>query len=821
MINTIMGAIGLLLYPLFSVIFFIIDLLQGIFYGLAGVGKIHYDGTPILSEGGGDGGETSTGLIYYLLSSDLIKNLLISIVTLALFLLIIFTAMAFIKNAYAAKQKTWQEIVGNAFKGLANFVFIPVCCLLGVWLSNILLVAINGATSTGGATLLSRKLFICCAYDANIYRAKSEISATDAQDIQNLVNNWPLGKKTITNEHGQVMEVDNKVNYDSNHDRKDVEYYAAIVDQIYAESNINIRDYSVGDHYSLFGINYLILIVGGVFMLYVLVSLAYAMIKRMFILLMLFVISPAICAMYPIDDGSAVGNWKKEFIKYVLAAYGAIVGMNLFFSLLPIIYNIDIVSAAGMGTGNSFTNEIFHLLIMASGLFVVKEFMGTLSGWIGGDDALSTGSGLRSKAKGAVAKYATGTAKTVKGITGAFSQAKGAYDAAGGGASGVKAWMGNFTRNTIGGIEKTAGLGTFGSEMLNWRKDNRDAYSKGVSDESSRYSLRKNKALQSSFSKDAGDIVKNLDKLENNKKMAKAKLDHMDKNDNVDKNSELYLNAKVEADQANDDYNRAMRNAVKRGTTAGLSQQEIARLLSSHAENGGTKKGVEATAEMESKFKDAEKWYDAQTRAEQQSVENEKLIKAFQAIGTPMGSRSVVEDTMMERKEIKVLEEIRDLLGGSGSGNGMKFSEENLSKLALALNQVDVANGKMAQAQNQIFTNPHGSKEFQSQVHGLIAKGEELQVDKISGNGLNTKQVETSFAKIQDEATTYNSALADKKQAEQNAKVATEALVKELQQMAKGNNLAEKAVEEFAKAMKFTMKDFEEFSKKLKDILKK
>ena len=99
MLNFIMGLIGTLLYPLFSIIFVLIDLLQGVFSGLAGIGDITFKSGSIMGFGGatnitapngGDGGETSTGLIYYLLTSDLIKNLFLSIMTLALILIIIF-----------------------------------------------------------------------------------------------------------------------------------------------------------------------------------------------------------------------------------------------------------------------------------------------------------------------------------------------------------------------------------------------------------------------------------------------------------------------------------------------------------------------------------------------------------------------------------------------------------------------------------------------------------------------------------------------------------------------------------------------------------
>lgn len=478
MLTFITGLIGGLLYPLFSIIFLVIDLLQGIFYGLAGVGNIQFDGVGIITApNGGDGGETSTGLIYYLLTSDLAKNLFLSIMLLAVFLIIIFTGMAFIKNAYASKQKNWQEIVGNAFKGLANFIFIPVCCLLGVWLSNILLLAINAATSTGNASSMSRKLFICCAYDANEYRTggkEANLSQEDAQALQSWAQSYGV-------------DVDVQAGQDG-------EYYAAIVDRVFAESTIDIHFYvRVEQYYSLFSFNYLVLIVGGVFMLYVLASVAYAMVKRMFILLMLFVISPAICAMYPLDEGSAVGNWKKEFIKYTIAAYGAVAGMNLFFSILPIVENINIISFGG-----AVTNDIFQLLIMVSGLFVVKEFMGTLSGWIGGDNAMATGESMRKQAKGAVSKYATGTAKVAKGVVGAFHQAKGAAAA-----GGAKEGFLNFGRSLLGGVEKMAGLGSFGSEMLpsNWKKDMAEKYKSGRKDATERTKLNYELDGQEEFNK--------------------------------------------------------------------------------------------------------------------------------------------------------------------------------------------------------------------------------------------------------------------------------------------------------------------------------
>ena len=61
----ILGALGTVLYPLFSVIFVAIDVLQGIFGAFAGVDSIEYNGETITS--GNTGAETDTGIVYYLL----------------------------------------------------------------------------------------------------------------------------------------------------------------------------------------------------------------------------------------------------------------------------------------------------------------------------------------------------------------------------------------------------------------------------------------------------------------------------------------------------------------------------------------------------------------------------------------------------------------------------------------------------------------------------------------------------------------------------------------------------------------------------------
>ncbi len=424
MLDLVLSILGTILYPLFAVVFVLLDVLQNIFQAFAGTGTIYYNGAPgneITADNTGLLGDT--GIIYYLFQSDVVKNLLFSIATLALFLIIVFTVMAFIKNVYTTKPKKWQDIVISAIKGLASFIFIPVCCLLGVWLGNILLNAIDGATSSSGTNIMSRKLFITAAYNANWVR-KCDDTLEVSSDVIQLLRAYS-GDNSI--EYGMEITPDQK------------SYYAALLD--FAFTNLNLdknRTYTVtyqdasgetkentvkyvgsnsqgifsiygltvSNYYQLWDINYLTLIIGGCFMCYAMITLAYAMVRRMFVLLVYFVISPALCAMYPLDDGSAVGTWKKKFIGETISAYGAVAGLNIFFSLIPLIENISLLPTAGnkMTWIPLYGDAIYivQLFILVTGLFVVKELIGTISGLIGAEDAYSKGASLRTSTKKAI-----------------------------------------------------------------------------------------------------------------------------------------------------------------------------------------------------------------------------------------------------------------------------------------------------------------------------------------------------------------------------------------------------------------------------------
>lgn len=416
----ILSLLGSILYPLFGIIFGLIDVVQGMFYAFAGLGTIQvgqrdgYGGqTTITFDSTNPGSEQNNGgIIYYLFQTPTAKNILYSMTILALVLLVIFMTFAFIKNIYSAKPKKWQEIVGSAIKGLINFIVLPAGCLIGVIAGSVLLRALDGATARkdGSSSSISRQLFIASAYDANKFRSRD------------------FGDSTITwlvNKYGQVVggsiiDITKDENYkDENVDamrEQYADYYADKLDELYSHPN-GPTLMEPGHVYNLWHVNFITLAAGGIFILFALCKISFGMIKRLFMLLVLYVISPAVCSLYPIDDGKAVETWRSEFIKNFFSAYGAVVGMNLYFCILPLINSIKLESSTGLV-------EIVPLLLSIAGLYMINDFISLATSLIGrGGNALSDGEGIAGKAKNSLQKNARRAVAGGVAVTGAFIRA--------------------------------------------------------------------------------------------------------------------------------------------------------------------------------------------------------------------------------------------------------------------------------------------------------------------------------------------------------------------------------------------------------------
>ena len=470
LLDLILGTIGTLIYPLFGVIFQVVNLVESIFQAFAGTGTIYINGEAVGSDNSGDANDT--GIIYYFLQSDLVRNMFFAMLYLAIILLVVFTIMAVLKNMYQPQPKKWQDIIASAIKGLGLFIIVPACSLLAVWVGNILLVAIDGATSGSNTEAsMAGRLFVASAYESNFIRLNYTSGVDEAMHkrIETLGNECGLQVKDFASTDGGLDT--------------DYEYYANFVDDCYASGRKQIwAAWDVSSFYQLYSINYLLLAAGGIFMLYVLGSISFGMVKRLFMLVILFIISPVVCSMYPIDEGNAYKSWFGEFKKNMLSAYGAVAGINLLLAIIPIVDTISLDTGA-WGSGYNPATSLLGLILTIAGLFVVKDVIGFISGLAGGDNSYSGGNSLfvsvRGKAKSGLGTIGSGAKKLRHGGSMAYQASKAAKAAGGSGTAAFFKQTGSSVLSSLNsGLSKTTGLDFSGILKGGASKDEIDSMKK-------------------------------------------------------------------------------------------------------------------------------------------------------------------------------------------------------------------------------------------------------------------------------------------------------------------------------------------------------
>jgi len=114
-------------------------------------------------------------------------------------------------------------------------------------------------------------------------------------------------------------------------------------------------------------------------------------------------------AMYPIDDGSAAKGLNKDFYKQTIGVYSAVVGLNLFYAILPLIVRVGYVDGLIGAAGNG----LFSVIIMICGLLTVKELIGLIDGYIGSSGVYAAGTSMMASVKGQMSKYGKKAGKAV------------------------------------------------------------------------------------------------------------------------------------------------------------------------------------------------------------------------------------------------------------------------------------------------------------------------------------------------------------------------------------------------------------------------
>ena len=179
--------------PLFT----LITVFEGIFKGLAGIVD------PASSDIGlTNNAAESKSVIVQLMQSSTMQNIMTSLMLFGVVVLVLSVILAIIRNIYKDDSKvTISSIIGQAIKAVIGFILVPALCLIGVMISNVILVAVDGATNAAGTALFAAGIYSACQRETpvdNVFNDVVQSSPIYYEDLFDSAGSGEEGGETVS-----------------------------------------------------------------------------------------------------------------------------------------------------------------------------------------------------------------------------------------------------------------------------------------------------------------------------------------------------------------------------------------------------------------------------------------------------------------------------------------------------------------------------------------------------------------------------------------------------------------------------------------------
>lgn len=440
--------IPMTVYFIYTSICSLLDMFQYLIRKLAGLDVYYIDGVEqqgdllvsfvkgILGIGDGSANYSTLSTVFW------------SLIIFSVILLVLTTIIAIIKAHYNYDSKKSQPmaIISNSIKAIFTMVLVPIVTVFGLMMSEIVLRYLDELTSAssgtnittlygshanelkkvgqtrdglplyasfdcfgfGGATsttTFSGTMFKIAAYDCNRVRTGSFSTKSSSngswQDFNLFLGNSreEIGNK-IDEAFASRLTVNTPRTCGTGGGDSWILLSAYLVGggAAFGLGLINVSTFSkynvglVYYYYNLWTYNYFLGFAGMAACFTLMINIVFGLMTRLIQCLALFLIYSPMIGIIPLDGGNAYKNWKKEFISNILMAYGAVIGMNLFFLILPFLYEISFFNSL-------ILDRIMSMLFIIAGLSLIKKFMKLLSGFIGAADANETGKDVAESVK--------------------------------------------------------------------------------------------------------------------------------------------------------------------------------------------------------------------------------------------------------------------------------------------------------------------------------------------------------------------------------------------------------------------------------------
>lgn len=389
----------------------LIDFLEALFRALAG---LPYSGSGPKAQFTFEGSLVEGDLLIELLTSKEILQAFQATAIVGIFLLIIMTIFQMIKVEYTTEgaENNKTKIMGKSLKSLTNLLLIPALVVFGVFIGNQILDLIDTATKGEADAKISGTLFVAAASNAMYKENDLKIKISNTGEMIGISvraafcavgNSDADGAKLLKGFADDFPKL-------SKSDIAKIDFDSAVSN---FKSHTNGFTYGnvekITQYYNLFEVNYLVLIFGSCIILKCLFNICFGLIDRIYRCLALFIVAPFVIGMTPVKDSLA--SWRTNFIGKALSAYGTVISMNLFFTIVSIFLGIG-VKITGLDTiapllNSNFCEGLVKSIFVIVGCMMIEKLAADMGNYFGASDGLAAGKALAGEATAGIAKAAS------------------------------------------------------------------------------------------------------------------------------------------------------------------------------------------------------------------------------------------------------------------------------------------------------------------------------------------------------------------------------------------------------------------------------
>lgn len=301
-------------------------------------------------------------LIDVLMTSDYVVRALLMMTMGAFalcFLLTIFAVIRSMGEGLGELKKPVSHVLRQTSKACFTFLIIPLACTFAVKLAGVVICSIQVYMPTNIEGNYN---------DSPIVLVSQALSGDGTTPLRG--SKQSQIERAIAAARAATPGASTKIS--------DMVFYMSVKDALRNPSSASY--YSSGQHFQntvsamqdidVGKINWLYAYLEALMILLILVLVIIQCIVRIFMLLILFVVSPYYVAQMPLDDGAKFKRWKEMFVAFMIGVFGPIITMKTYLVILPYVVTGDNFN---FGFTDSITPELFKLFFMAAGAYAVLK----------------------------------------------------------------------------------------------------------------------------------------------------------------------------------------------------------------------------------------------------------------------------------------------------------------------------------------------------------------------------------------------------------------------------------------------------------------